>query len=306
MMRTYLVDASRDGAEILAPCEARRIEVSNGRVQSVVARVAGGELRINTPLVALAGGSILSPALLLRSGIAASQAGRNLHLHPATVIFGVYDDMSPAWQGVPQSILSDAFAEQVGGFGFRLECPVALPGIMASALPWWGGSDHRDQMAQARQTAPFLGLVRDRGSGRVGIDRWGEPVLRYKVGALERRHLTQAIVEASRIHLAAGARRIGSLHTPPLFLEGRGLDRYRAEVERRGIEPNRLLLFSAHQMSTCRIGRHARESVANPDGQVWGVAGLFVLDASAFPTASGVNPMLTTMALASRTAERML
>ena len=45
--------------------------------------------------------------------------------------------------------------------------------------------------------------------------------------------------------------------------------------------------------------------VAGPDGQVWGVPGLFVTDASAFPTASGVNPMLSIMALARRTAHRM-
>jgi choline dehydrogenase-like flavoprotein len=35
------------------------------------------------------------------------------------------------------------------------------------------------------------------------------------------------------------------------------------------------------------------------------VDGLWVTDASAFPTASGVNPMLTIFALARRTAQRM-
>jgi choline dehydrogenase-like flavoprotein len=41
------------------------------------------------------------------------------------------------------------------------------------------------------------------------------------------------------------------------------------------------------------------------DGAVHGVRGLFVADASAFPLASGVNPMLTIMALAHRTATRI-
>ena len=58
-------------------------------------------------------------------------------------------------------------------------------------------------------------------------------------------------------------------------------------------------------MSSCRIGDSPRDAVADPDGQVWGLRGLYVTDASAFPSASGVNPMLTVMALARRTAERM-
>ena len=36
----------------------------------------------------------------------------------------------------------------------------------------------------------------------------------------------------------------------------------------------------------------------DPRGQVWGTEGLYVADASVFPSASGVNPMVTTMAIA--------
>jgi choline dehydrogenase-like flavoprotein len=67
-----------------------------------------------------------------------------------------------------------------------------------------------------------------------------------------------------------------------------------------------VLLFTAHQMSSCRIGRDPRTSVADPDGQVHGVRGLWVTDSSAMPSASGVNPQLSLMALAHRTATRMV
>jgi choline dehydrogenase-like flavoprotein len=63
-------------------------------------------------------------------------------------------------------------------------------------------------------------------------------------------------------------------------------------------------MFSAHQMSTARMGGDAGATVADPDGRVRGVDGLIVADASAFPTASGVNPMLTVMALARRNVAR--
>lgn len=305
-LRTYLADASRAGAQILHGCEARRIVTGDGRVESVIARVAGGEVTVRARLVALAGGSILSPALLLRSGIATGVAGKNLFLHPVSVVAGAYDDRLEAWSGVPQSVMSDHFANLEGDHGFRIECAPAHPGVLASGFPWWGSAEYVRKIRDSANVAPFLGIVRDRTPGRVELDRDGKTRMRYFPAEMERRLLVRAMVELAKIHHAAGARRLVTLYTPPLELEGRdGLDRFTAEIERRGIVPNRLVLFSAHQMGTCRIGTSARDSVADPDGQVWGVRGLYVTDASAFPSASGVNPMLSIMAIARRTATRM-
>ncbi len=305
-MRTYLADACRDGAEILDRSQATRIVTSGGRVSAVVVRVPGGEITVRAPLVALAGGSIRSPALLLRSGIARDTAGRSLFIHPVVAIGGVYGERLEPWRGVPQSVMSDAFANVDGSYGFRIECAPAHPGLIATGFPWWGSVEHRAHLGEPAYTAPFIGIVRDRTPGRVDVDRDGAARMRYFPAAAERRLLVRAMVELSRIHHAAGARRIVSLYTPPLELDDRdGLAGFTAEIERRGIAPNRVVLFSAHQMSTCRIGTRVRDSVAGPDGQVWGVRGLYVTDASAFPSASGVNPMLSIMAIARRTAMRM-
>jgi choline dehydrogenase-like flavoprotein len=73
-------------------------------------------------------------------------------------------------------------------------------------------------------------------------------------------------------------------------------------VDAAGYGPNELLLVTFHQMASCRMGGDARSSVVNPDNQVHGIGGLFVADASTFPTSSGANPMLTIMAIAHRAA----
>jgi choline dehydrogenase-like flavoprotein len=305
-LRTYLVDACRDGAEILHGCEARRIELTNGRVSGVVVEGPGGEFRVRAPVVALAGGSLLSPALLLRSGIGGDHVGRHLTLHPTVAVAGIYEQPIHLWSGVPQSVVSEAFAELRPGVGFRVECAPALPGILAASMPWWGGAQHRELMAQAAHVAAFIAIVRDRDGGRVTVDRRGQERASYHVESETARHLVRAMIETVRIHRAAGARQVATPHTPPLTLDRDGdLGAYEAEIERRGVVANRMTLFSAHQMSTCRIGRERRSSVANPDGQVWDVKGLYVTDASAFPTSSGVNPMLSVMALARRTAQRI-
>ena len=79
-----------------------------------------------------------------------------------------------------------------------------------------------------------------------------------------------------------------------------------------GSYSNRVSLFSAHQMGTARAGADASAHPCDPDGRVrtdtaGGILpGAYVGDASLFPTASGVNPMLTVMALAERTARAVL
>jgi choline dehydrogenase-like flavoprotein len=306
-LRTFLADASRDGAEVLERSAAQAVSVAGGRVTGVTAAVPGGTITVRAPLVALAGGSLRSPAILQRSGIAEGTAGRGLLIHPVTAVGGWYREAVEAWTGVPQSIMSDAFASLEGDQGFRVEASPAHPGLIASGFSWHSARQHRDEMARAAHVAPLLGIVRDRTPGRVDLDRDGAVRIRYPVGRTERELLRRAMVELARIHRAAGADRIETLHTPLLAGDaGPGFDRLVAEIERRPVAPNRVLLFSAHQMSSCRIGMDRRSSVADPDGRVWDVRGLHVTDASAFPSASGVNPMLTVMALARRTAERML
>src|SRR5207249_4239100 len=66
-------------------------------------------LVVEAPTVVVACGGIESPALLLRSGIGGPAAGKHLHLHPATVVEGFYEEPIDGWSGQIQSALSDAF-----------------------------------------------------------------------------------------------------------------------------------------------------------------------------------------------------
>ena len=76
----------------------------------------------------------------------------------------------------------------------------------------------------------------------------------------------------------------------------------RAEADAQGYGPNQVTLVTFHQMASCRMGVDRGTSVVNPEHQVWDVPGLYVTDASTFPTSSGVNPMLTVMGMAHRAA----
>lgn len=58
------------------------------------------------------------------------------------------------------------------------------------------------------------------------------------------------------------------------------------------------MVGSAHQMGTCRMSSDPKSGVVDCRGRVWGTDGLYVADASIFPSASGVNPMVSTMGIA--------
>ena len=304
---TYLADACASGAEIIVGCRADVITTSNGEVTGVTGTVDGIGIRAEAPLVVLAGGALGTPALLLRSGLGGSTVGRELHLHPVAPVVGLYDEPVRIWSGVPQSVVSDAFARLDGAYGFRMEIPSALIGVLSASLPWRSAAEHRSLVARADHASVIIPIVRDRESGRITADRRGRALVHYRVQGQTARHAVRSIVEAARVHLAAGAREVLTLHTAPLRLTADSdIEAFAQEVRRLGIGANRLAMFSAHQMSTARMGAEARSSVADPDGRVRGIRGLIVADASAFPNASGVNPMLTVMAIARRNVTRAL
>lgn len=62
----------------------------------------------------------------------------------------------------------------------------------------------------------------------------------------------------------------------------------------------------AHHMGTCRMGRDVGDSVVNQFSQVYGIPNLYVAGGSSFPGTSPVNPTLTMVALAMRTAAHVM
>jgi choline dehydrogenase-like flavoprotein len=315
---TYLSDAQQTGrCEIVAPCRAERIVTERGRATGVDAVAHDAHdgsrhaVRINAPTIVVAAGALESAALLLRSGIRHPQLGRNLYLHPTTGALGIYASPVRAWIGAPQTVLCDEFAQLHGNYGYRLETAPIHPGLLALAQPWFGADEHRRRMQRTAHTSAFVALTRDRQGGRVVIDRQGRPVIHYTVGSLERRLLQLGLATAVRIHFAAGAEEINTLHVHDHSFRrshtGRvdDIERHCRELADLPVHGNHCGVFSAHQMGTARMGADPKLSVCDDQGAVRGVQGLHVADGSLFPASAGVNPMITIMALASVVADRI-
>lgn len=314
-LQTWVRDAASSGARILVHCEAQRLVARHGTVTGVEAvsrepaTGARHRVEVRAKMVVLAGGAIFSPALLLRSGLGNDRVGTGLRLHPVTACLGLYDRPIEIWKGPAQTAVVTTHARSHHGtHGFWLEAAPGHPGIGAMAVPWQGREAHGALMRRLAHTSALIVLVRDVGGGRVAITRQGDPVVRYRLTPSDQALMISGLQELGRIHLAAGAQEVYSLHTAGARVgrdEPGAAGRFADAVARAGIRPNTLAMFSAHLMGGLPMGAAPARAAVDPSGRLYGATNLYVADGSVFPSAPAVNPMITIMAMARRIAARI-
>lgn len=318
---TYVPRALTAGATLYANARVTHIEqherdvgVGTPPIKRVHALVSSGlgdraprVLMIDAPLVVIAGGAIETPALLQRSGMGGGGVGNWLRLHPTTAVSGVYTRDIVASSGIPLSTMCDEFSRWNGSdYGFWIECPPLLPSFTAAAVSG-AGPEHASRMRQFRQTGVLIALTRDGAdtqvsSGRVRVDGAGRTSIRYQLSNEDQRRVRASIDAAARLHFAAGATEVVTMHAPPLVMRD---SRDLASVASASLAPNRVAMYSAHVNGTCRMGGNPKTSGTTPEGERHGVRGLYISDGSLLPTSLGVNPQETIMAVATVLAERM-
>jgi long-chain-alcohol oxidase len=301
-VKTWLADAHAAGARVLVRTRARRVLVSGGVARGVEARTADGHrVAVSARAVVAACGAIQTPALLRRSGLSNSEIGRKLRLHPATGVFGFFDEDVRPWEGTLQAIYSDEHRDLDGdGYGVKYETTAFHPSLFAAFAPWRDAAGYAALAGGLRQAGLVGVLLRDRGAGEIRVGRDGEPVVRYRLSAHDTGHVRAGLDGAAAILEAAGARRIVSAHSRLVSYEPRAGSRQRflADADSCGYGAGRCVFYSFHLMGSARMGGSAATSACGPEGETWEACNLVVCDGSTFPTASGVNPMISVEAIA--------
>jgi GMC oxidoreductase len=297
---SFLPGALERGAIVLSSGRAESVLLDDGRAVGVAVRGdQGRRLSVRAKAVIVAGGSIPTPALLLRQGLANSsgQLGRNLSVHPSVGVGGYFDEMMHPDRYIPQAYMVDEFVAQ----GIMILAAQPDLNVAHALFPVSGR-----RFMRAMDSLPHLGMlgamIRDRSRGRVWFDVKGRPLVTYNLLPQDVELLKRAIIYAGKLCWAAGARRLhlGLVGDDPI-------DTYAQfqRFEERRVRASDLALISYHPLGTCRMGRDRRTSVVDLDHQAHDVPGLFVVDGSTVPGPPGVNPQLTIMALAVRAAEQI-
>jgi choline dehydrogenase-like flavoprotein len=288
----YLPRALAAGATLVTGARAGRILVRDGRATGVEA----GGLTVHADTVVVAAGAIHTPLLLARSGLGGPALGRHLTVHPATAVWGVFDEPIDMSRGVPQSYYVDEFAPD----GFVFEGIAGPPDYLALAAPF-AGDALRELMLGHRRVAQCGLMVRDRTRGRV-VGVLGRPVVRYDLGAAGAATVHAGLLRLTELMWAAGARRV--ILPVARVPELRGGDS--APLRDLGLRPRDLKLMGFHPLGTARAHRDPARGVVDGDLAVHGVHGVHVADGAAVPGPLGVNPQITIMALATRLAHHLM
>ncbi len=305
---TYLPDAVRLGAELYANCRVQKIEWSGKRATAVLGAFlnpdtqeeTGRTVRVEPRAVVVSGGALNSPALLLRSGLDQGPVGKYTWLHPVVAVGAFYKDRIEGFYGAPQSVASHHFAQRAGGAGFFIEAAPVHPMLSAIAMPGFGPPLRANMKLLAHVCATISlmvdGFDAEENGGTVTLRDGGGPKLDYPFNDRMAECFREGMKAMARIHLANGAREIVSFHAEPVSIKKES-DLLRLDAA--PVAPNRLSVFTAHQMGGCRMGTDPARSVVDPTLRHHLVENLFVVDGSVFPTSLGVNPMESIYGVAS-------
>jgi len=303
---SYLPRAVAAGARILSELRVDSLIIESGRCVGVSARAIdpvtrkpGRVVQARGAAVIVACGAVHTPYLLLghRLGRPSKQLGKHLLLHPNAKVIAQYPFETHSWKGVSQWTQVREFHSEGILFAENMIPPFAL----GPTLPWHG--DESMAMLERYNRLVSTGvLVEDSTTGRVARSMLGMPVARYDITDWDLDRFVRGVARLCELHFTMGAEQVVlPYRTQPI---ARSMDEVR-QISARSIKKKDLELFTVHLMGTARMGSRAVDSVVDLDGQLWDLPGCYVADASVFPTAIGVNPQMTIMALATRTGRRL-
>ncbi|KAG7664597.1 uncharacterized protein J8A68_001892 [[Candida] subhashii] len=309
---------AENGSKFMQEVKVIQILHSNGIAIGVLCQdtITGIKFRITGPKkYIVAGGSLHTPIVLQNSGFKNRHIGKNLKLHPVSCVAGDFgkDVVAKAYEKpIMTSVCTEVDDLDGKAHGAKIETILNAPFIQGVFLPWDGSDATRRDILRYNNLTTMLLITRDKSSGSVRADPSKPEALMidYTVNKYDRNALLQALLTASDMLYIQGAKRIISpQHWIPIFesntpkeqrtIEDRDYVEWRTAVSKITLDSYGTAYGSAHQMSSCRMsGKGPKYGACDEKGRLFECSNIYIADSSAMPTASGANPMITTMAMA--------
>lgn len=302
MDTSYVPAALRDGARLKDLCRVEKVWVENGRAVGVIGQVLDresrrpvGGFRVRAKNVIVSAGVVHTPILLQRSGVK-GPVGRRFQAHPGAAIVGRFAKPVRMAYGATQG-----WEVPQRERGYKLESLSLPPEMLAARLPGVGQSWQR-RMAQMDHYAQWCAQVRMEAHGRI-FDSPVGPFITYSPTRRDLDKAQEAMCLIMKMMFEVGAEEVypGIVGLPEVMTRPEEVE----EVARRRWDRGSIHLVASHLFGTATAGADPRRSVVGADLQCHSTPGLYVMDASVFPTNMGVNPQHSIMAVVYRAAEAL-
>jgi choline dehydrogenase-like flavoprotein len=298
---SYIPRALAHGARLYPLARATHIRAEAGRAHAVLGEwraAEGAPLQrfkvVGTRGVIVAAGAIYTPVLLRNSGLR-GLVGERFAAHPGAAIVGRFIESVGMGFGATQSYEVPLPADRL-----KLESISMPPELLASRLPGVG-SEWQERLDQLDHFAQWAAVTRMRALGQVRPSRVGGVRVRYEPLPDDVERVKHGLSIIVAMMFAAGASEVypGIAGVPEVLTSAAQAELIRdARVRRRDLH-----LVASHHFGTATAGADPRRSVVGPQLESHELPGLFVMDASVFPTNLGVNPQHSIMAVVFRAAE---
>jgi choline dehydrogenase-like flavoprotein len=302
MLDTLLPRAQRDtrgSLRIVAEAAAEGIEESGGQVSAIHCRANGSKLRVRGKRFIVAAGAVNSSYLLGRSGLGGARVGQGLSFNVGSPVTAEFEERLDSYAGLQ---ITHVFGPPAGGPDVIMETWFNPVLSQALAMPGWFEQHRRNMRAYNRMAATGV-LVGTESNGRVEKALFGGADVVYTPTDADLCRLVEGVKLACRIYLAAGATKVmPSTFQFHEFTRPEQLD----ELDELVRSNEDIQLGTGHPQGGNSLAADVAEGPVDPNGfRVHGTQNLHLCDASVFPTSLGVNPQLTTMALADYAAAQI-
>lgn len=309
VLETWHREATEHGTMYLTNTFVSHVKHSDNKAQSVIAYHQGDAIEIQADHIVLAAGALATPAILQRSDIKLPMIGKNLSIHPTSMVLGKFKSIISPWEGAPQALYCDSELYRDGDqYGYMIQSAPLHPGLCMS---WLGGSNaaiQKDIIKTFNHWTGALVMVGDRGNGQVNSISQTDYEWTYALSKKDTANMKHGIIQAVNSLYQAGAIQLVVLANPSLTWEKnkQPFELFLKQIDKVLGNSQRLNLGSFHQMGTARMGNNPQTSVCNQDGVVHTMSNLYVMDGSLLPRSSGVPPEVSIQSVVHMTVNRLL